>query len=100
VPVTTSYENRKKNGDATSSSSYSSAARETTFSQGTSSNTLPALNEPYSNERKSSNDSVLLNAFRLASVKLFQDEQASGTFMTEVLYTSGFAMLMFAYLLF
>ncbi|KAJ9283460.1 hypothetical protein DTO280E4_9138 [Paecilomyces variotii] len=97
VPVTTSYEDRKKNGDPTSSPSYCSAARETAVSQGTSSNTVPAVNEPFSKERKSSNDSVLLNAFRLASIKLFQDEETSEPFMTEVLYTSGFAMLMFAY---
>lgn len=86
------------NDDATSSSSYWSAVWETGIPQETSS-TVPALNGPLSNERQSKNDSVLLEDSLLISQKFFEEERTE-PFMTEVLYTSGFAILVFAYLLF
>lgn len=99
VPVTTSYEGHKTNDDAMpSSSSYWSAVWKTGIPQETSS-TVPALNGPLSNERQSKNDSVLLEDSLVTSQKLFEEER-SEPFMTEVLYTSGFALLVFAYLLF
>ena len=81
-----------------SSSSYWSAVWKTGIPQETSS-TVPALNGPLSNERQSKNDSVLLEDSLVTSQKLFEEER-SEPFMTEVLYTSGFALLVFAYLLF
>lgn len=87
------------NDDATPSSSYYwSAVWETGIPQETSS-TVPAPNGPLSNERQSKNNSVLLEDSLLISQKLFEEER-SEPFMTEVLYTSGFALLVFAYLLF
>lgn len=87
------------NDDATpSSSSYWSAVWETGIPQETLS-TVPDLNGPLSNERQSKNDSVLLEDSVLTSQKLFEEER-SEPFMTEILYTSSFALLVFAYLLF
>jgi hypothetical protein len=100
VPITASYEHPAKSGAPTLSSSDSSATGGSTSSQDTSSDALLAVDEPLSKERKNLNNTVLLNIFRFTGVKLFQNEEVYEFFMTEVLYTSAFAMLVFAYLLF